>query len=434
MKKLIMSVLVLILCGIFLSSCMDSLVRVNDKNIANENENGKTTVGDNIQIKVLSPFGETNVARESYKNALDEFEKKYGGITILDESVNPDREWTTKVVADFASGNHPDIMLYYTDRYSSMIIDKDFLVSVGEIRDKYPDYGRNIDDEVFDKLKYDDGENYAVPVKECWDGLFINTDLFREYDVPIPVDYESFVNAVEKFSTTDIVPISADLYSEPNYWIEHLILSAGTSEEYSTIPKRGDDIPQNWQVGIDAFISLYQMGAFSSDVISEKDVFAEDIFVRKEAAMRLDNSSFMGLVQYPESTSVIPFYKMDGSGQIDAVSGDFLGFFVSREAWSNREKREAIYNFIQEMTSKENMNIFLQYCEIPMTIESKPEHISLLSSSADSYPSSFDTLNPSIRSRLNKNAWLCLKNNMKFVLDGSVSKEAILNLVISLGN
>lgn len=427
MKKIVLLLDVLLCVLLIFSSCN---VEKGNLNGVSDNTDAENT--DEIIIKTVSPFGGTDPTRGDYQEAIRRFELKYPNVTVMDDSSNSDEEWKTKINADFACKNNSDVIFYFTGVDSSMIVEKNFIVSVDEIRTVYPNFAIHIKDDAFKQTVHSDGKNYAIPIRGFWEGLFINTDIFEEYGVKIPTDYASFLEAVTAFAATDIVPVSLSLPEEPHYWIEQLILSAGTVEDHSSIPKSMDEVPQSWIDGLNTFKMLYDMGAFSKDMFVEKNISSRDMFVEKKSAMRLDGSWFVGEVKYPDTTTIIPFYKMDGSKKVEAIAGYSMGFFISRDAWDDESKRKAVCDFVEFMISHENISLFSRYSGMPAVdgIEITPTN-SLVETGYD-YVKKFDNTALPIDYRLSKEAWVYLTTNIGSILNGSKETEEVLSKVVEL--
>lgn len=392
------------------------------------------SVSKDIILKTTCPFGGKDPAKLVYESVIREFERKNTGVYILNESSNAYEERKSKINSDFACGSGPDIMFYDIGVDATSLIENNFVVSIEEIQSVYPDYAANISEDLLSTIKHTDGKNYAVPINGVWQGLFINKDLFYKYNVPIPTDFDSFLNAVEIFSKTDIIPISASFSDYPHRWIESLILSAGTPEEFMTVPTNPEEIPQSWIDGINMLKMLYNMGAFSENVFIQKNSVSEDNFFNKRAAMRLDGSWLIGTVTDTEETDIVPIYKMDGSSNIEAVGGFYTGFYISRAAWENNEKQKLAYDFIQDMISDKVISDFSKCLEIPI---SDSADVSL----ADKivfppqvmHQPSVNTY-PPMTSRINREAWIYLVNNLEGILNGTMETEEVLAKVIELNN
>ena len=139
-----------------------------------------------VTLRTASSFAGADTAAEAYVDILKAYEARSGNV-VLDTSAVSDETWKAGVLSDFAAGNEPDILFFFAaGGDSAPILYK--VVPIGEINDAYP--GLALPEN--DALREKDGRVYAVPVRGFWEGLYVNTDLFERYGVPLPRDWDSF--------------------------------------------------------------------------------------------------------------------------------------------------------------------------------------------------------------------------------------------------
>ena len=93
-------------------------------------------VQEEIVLKTVSMLGGTTPSAKVYQDINEEFMKEYENVTIEGE------EWKTKVAANFAVGNEPDIIQFFTDSAAESILATGKLVSLEEIQKEYPEEKR----------------------------------------------------------------------------------------------------------------------------------------------------------------------------------------------------------------------------------------------------------------------------------------------------
>ena len=86
-----------------------------------------------------------------------------------------------------------------------------------------------------DALREADGKVYAVPVRGYWEGLYVHTDLFEQYNAPLPKDWDSLLEAIRIFRENDIIPISISHGCEP----EGLLFGSDASVSDPAFPGGG---------------------------------------------------------------------------------------------------------------------------------------------------------------------------------------------------
>ena len=189
-----------------------------------------------VTLKTVSMFGGTDPNAQVYQAINDELMAQYDYITIEDNSQSSDEEWKAAVNADFSVGNEPDVIQFFTDATADTIVATDKLVSIEEIRAEYPEYAKDTLDSALSAAANTDGVERAVPTTGYWEGLFCNKDLFDQYNLELPTDWDSLVTAIETFKENDIIPIACSLNNVPHYWIEFLMLYSSGVDEFTTIP------------------------------------------------------------------------------------------------------------------------------------------------------------------------------------------------------
>lgn len=304
-----------------------------------------------VTLKTVSMFGGTDPNAQVYQAINDELMAQYDYITIEDNSQSSDEEWKAAVNADFSVGNEPDVIQFFTDATADTIVATDKLVSIEEIRAEYPEYAKDTLDSALSAAANTDGVERAVPTTGYWEGLFCNKDLFDQYNLELPTDWDSLVTAIETFKANGIIPIACSLNNVPHYWIEFLMLYSSGVDEFTTIPTTA---PEGWAEGLSLFKTLRDMGAFPADTDTVDDAYTGQLFRDKKAAMQLDGSWYSGNITDTDNTVVIAFpgvpnQKAEANSLIGGISS---GFYITRKAWEDPDKRDAAVKFVMAHTSQ----------------------------------------------------------------------------------
>ena len=302
-----------------------------------------------VTLKTVSTFAGTDAAADTYAELLKTWQEQTGN-TVVDQSATSDEAWKKGVLKDFAAGNEADVLFFFartTD--SAAILNK--VVPIDEINAAYPDLRLIVNHDIVEK----DGRVYAIPVRTFWEGLFCNTDLFEQYGLELPTTWEKLEKAITVFRDAGVVPIAASLSDVPHYIAEFCILACGGQQQHRLRPSAGQGVPQGWIDGMLLLRRLYEMGAFSADVNATTESAASQLFRDKQAAMQVDGSWFANSIP-PESmktTVVLPFPSATG-GQSAYLSGVSMGFYLSRYAWQQPERRDAAVDLLHFLTTGEN--------------------------------------------------------------------------------
>lgn len=441
MKNKVLSVLLVSAMAVsMLAGCGDS------KDTGSNGDSGKKTeqgddAGDagqnDVTLKTVSMFGGTDPNVAAYEEINEQFQKDYPYITIEDNSQTSNQDWKAAVAADFAVGNEPDVIQYFTDATANTVLATDKFVTLDEIKAEYPDYAKDITEVALKATANPDGVNRAVPTTGYWEGLFCNKDLFDQYNVALPTDWDSLVTAVETFKENGIIPIACSLNAVPHYWIEYTMLYSAGVDEYQSVPETA---PESWVKGLEVIKTLRDMGAFPEDTDTIDDAYAGQLFKDKKAAMQLDGSWYAGGVEDAgngETTVVVAFPGVpDQKAEANTItSGMSSGFYITKKAWDDPDKRDAAVKFVMAHTSKEGIQKYWEATgKIQVTAAEldAPSDLSVLGQSAMDLVNSATATALPTDARIGSDPYSVITSSMSQVSVGSASAEDVLNEALAL--
>lgn len=384
-----------------------------------------------VTLTTVSMFGGTDPNAANYQAINKKFMEDYSYITIEDDSQSSDQDWKTKIAADFAVGNEPDVIQYFTDANASDVLAADKFVSIDEIKAEYPDYAKDTLDSALKAASNPDGVMRAVPTTGYWEGLFCNKDLFDQYDLELPTDWDKMVKAIETFKANGIVPIAVSLNNVPHYWVEFLMLSAAGPDEYSKVPAQ---TPETWAKGLEMFKTLRDMGAFPVDTDTIDNDLAGELFKNKQAAMQLDGSWYAGGVLDQDNTvlcafPVIPGGKAQPGAMVGGISS---GFYITKKAWEDPDKRDAAVKFVMAHTNKESVATYWGGNGQAACAVDPLDNMTPLGISGLEYSSKATSISAPTDSRLSQEAYNTLIAGVVDVSTGARTPEDLLDEVLSI--
>ncbi|HEX3078057.1 MAG TPA: ABC transporter substrate-binding protein [Lachnospiraceae bacterium] len=447
-RKLLSLVLAVILMASMLSACskeekkkdtpVSSDTQVtedkNDSNAAKVEDTTAVTDADKkkpVTLTTVSMYGGTDPNAENYQNICAKFMEENPYITIEDDSQSADQDWKTKIAADFAVGNEPDVIQYFTDANASDVLAANKFVTIDEIKAVYPDYAGETLDSAMKAASNPDGVQRAVPTTGYWEGLFCNKDLFDQYNLELPTDWDKLVTAINTFKENAIVPIAVSLNNVPHYWVEFLMLSAAGPDEYASVPTT---VPESFAKGLDMIKTLRDMGAFPVDTDTIDNDLAGELFKSKQAAMQLDGSWYAGGITDQDNTVVVTFPTIpDGKAPAGAmVGGISSGFYITKKAWDDPNKRDAAVKFVMAHTNKEAVTLYWggngqAACAVDPLADMTPLGISGLD-----YSSSATSISAPTDSRISQEAYNTLISGVVDVSTGKRTAEDLLKEVLEI--
>lgn len=297
---------------------------------------------------------------------------------MADTSATSDETFKTRVITDFETGSEPDVLFFFNGADANSFIEADKVVSIDEIRAEYPDYASNMNDDLItDSLV--DGKKYAVPVNGFWEAMFVNKEVLDAAGVEVPgADYtmDMFKEDCQKIKDAGYTPIAAALGNIPHYWWEYAIFNHNTPENHVQVPAGIEDAT-SWVDGMLDIKELYELGYFPDNTLSATDDETFAMFVDSKAAFLIDGSWKVGGIvsacqSDPEDASTLDADKLanftvtyvPGNGDrkaTDLIGGLSMGYYITRKAWEDPDKRAAAVDFVSYMTSDELVPVFAQH-------------------------------------------------------------------------
>ena len=124
-----------------------------------------------------------------------------------------------------------------------------------------------------------------------------------------------------------------------------------------------DEAAGAWLAGLGDIKDLYERGYFSEDTLTAGDTETTALFGEGGAAFLLDGSWKAGYFteHYPERLEELTVCCVPAKGTrraTDTIGGISTGFFITRRAWNDPEKREAAVSFVSRLTSDEVVAAF----------------------------------------------------------------------------
>jgi raffinose/stachyose/melibiose transport system substrate-binding protein len=386
-----------------------------------------------VTLNTVSMFGGTDANANNYQEINKQFMIDYSYITLEDDSQASDQDWKTKIAADFAVGNEPDVIQYFTDANASDVLAAGKFVTIEEIKAEYPDYAEDTLNTALEAAENPDGVQRAVPTTGYWEGLFCNKDLFEKYGLELPTDWDKMVKAIEIFRENDIVPIAVSLNNVPHYWVEFLILSASGPEAYTTVPI---EAPEDWVKGLSMFKVLRDMEAFPEDTDTIDNELAGELFKNKKAAMQLDGSWYAGGIPDQENTVVVAFPTIPGGkaqtgGMVGGISS---GFYITKSAWEDADTKDAAVKFVMAHTNIESVTKYWGGNGQAAAAVEPLASMTPLELSGYNYSNAATSTSLPTDSRLSQEAYNTLISGIVEVSTGAKTPAQLLNEVLEINN
>lgn len=324
-----------------------------------------------VTLNVVTSYGGDDGNRKNYEAALAAYELETGN-KVHDGSAISNEEWKNRILTDFMTGSEPDVLFYFTNADADPFINAGKVVSIEEIRSEYPDYATNMKESMMAAAS--DGKHYAVPSSGFWEMMFVNEQVLDDCGVDIPgPDYtwEQFLLDCQTIRDAGYTPIACSLFEIPHYWFEFAVLNNGTVQNHLEIPIVDGEgklvlnaAAEKWIAALEDIRLLYEAGYFPANTLTATDAETTAMFGNGEAAFLIDGSWKVGYFtkNYPETLEDYVVSYVPGKGMrpaSDTIGGISMGYFITRKAWEDPEKRQAAVEFVFHMTSEEVLSTFV---------------------------------------------------------------------------
>lgn len=331
------------------------------------------------EITVTTTFAGEDGNAQNYKDAVADWEASSGN-TVSDTSATSDETLKTRVVTDFETGSEPDVLFFFNGADANDFVSAGKVVSIDDIRKEYPEYAGNMNDDLI-AASPADNVKYAVPVNGYWEAMFVNTEVLKAAGVEMPgkdTTWDEFPADCQKIKDAGYTPIASALGNIPHYWWEYCIFNQQTPENHLNIPASAtDETGKQWCDGLADIKTLYEKGYFPENTLSTTDDETFASFTEGKAAFLLDGSWKVGGIvaacqSDPDDATTLDTAKLDkfdvtyfpakgNRKDTDLVGGLSMGYYITKKAWDDPDKRAAAVSFVEYMTSDKLVTKFAQH-------------------------------------------------------------------------
>ncbi len=326
-------------------------------------EDVKTPIGP-VTLNVTTTFAGEDTNAANYQDAIAAWQKETGN-KLNDASGSSTETFKARIISDFEMGSEPDVLFYFNGVDSNPFVEAGKVVSIDEIRQTYPDYASNMKDGMLGASPLD-GKNYSIPMNGYWEGMFVNKAVCEAANVEIPgpaTTWDEFLETCQKIKDAGYTPIAASFAEIPHYWFEFCIYNYLTPATHNILPESSDDEHgQAWISGIGDMKVLYEKGFLPENTLSATDGETFQLFIDGKAAFLIDGSWKVGGIE-GATDDIDNFTVTYVPGKNDRLTTDIIGglssgWYITRKAWDDPEKRQACVDFISYMTSDEMVTQF----------------------------------------------------------------------------
>ncbi|MBU3093006.1 extracellular solute-binding protein [Clostridium sp. CM028] len=388
-----------------------------------KNSATSTTVAEEteVTIRVETTFTGADPYTEVWQQAIKDFQAKNPKIKVIDEATSAASEaFKTKINTDFASGNEPDVTYGFNSASGKPLVDSGKVISWEDELAKDATWAANFKKSGLDAAKYN-GKLYALPYIGFFEGVWINTDLFKNNGLEIPKTYEDIIKAIPVLNAKNITPIACSFAEEPHYLIETLLLSQGGASGHSKL------FDASWAPALALTKDLYDKKAFTKDALTIKQAACSQAFADKKAAMFISGSWAGGAFQGMENVSVIPFPLVPGAkaNANDIIGGTGTGWYVTKAL--NDKKNGAGIKFVKFMTEPEQLAKFAEKGGVPLENVPSSTTGGALAKNIGDFTTKATSMTGPAGDNMNQEAFTAIWKGMQYIASGKKTSQQVLD-------
>ncbi|PNV62782.1 hypothetical protein C0033_07090 [Clostridium sp. chh4-2] len=219
-----------------------------------------------------------------------------------------------------------------------------------------------------ENYKTREGKVFWVPMSGTVDGIVANKELFEQYNIPVPSDFESFISACQEFEKHGIRGYSLDLSLDYNAL--HLLQGMGI-ESLSSVDgmvwrkdyEEGKTNHLDSKVWLPAFEKMERLNTLKildKDTMYSDDVGSYERFMEGTQAMVNISSESISKLLPGKDLEILPYF---GEDQDFLLTYPTFNAAVSKGVEESSEKEKAAWKVLMAMTSSQAQEVLNQYTD-----------------------------------------------------------------------
>lgn len=254
----------------------------------------------------------------------------------------------------------PDILTVRRFSLKDAVLIKDLLYDLGDTELASTFYGTYLEN-----YTYDDGMVNWLPACADVDSIIINETLFKEHNIAIPTDYDSFIAACEAFEKEGIQGFSSDFGSD--YTCMEVLQGFGTSQllsmegrewrqqyESGTTNQLSENV---WMPVFEKFYDMKDKVGLGEKEIEMVNLDPKDLYTAGKLAMYRGTGT--DVIAFPgregDKSILMPYF---GDTENDNWYLTYPSFHVaaSKKAMENPEREQLILKIMTAMLNQEGQS------------------------------------------------------------------------------
>ncbi|WHX49444.1 extracellular solute-binding protein [Paenibacillus woosongensis] len=277
--KMMVSTLLVASLAVGLSACGNS----SGTNSSSGTNNGTAPKAEKVTLSFWG-ISTAEPERSELEKIIKEWNDNNPDIQI-EYSGTENNAYKTKIKTAIAAGEAPDIMYSWTGGFAQPFVEAGKILSLDEyLTDETKD---QMLPGALDNITYD-GKVYGITYGQMAGALYVNTELFDQYQVKIPTTFSELMTAVDTFNQNGVKPMITgmkDLW--PGMWIYDMIAlrESGSQLSLDALNGKASFTDPAFVNAADKIQQLVNAGAFGNGVLGMTQDEAEAEFNQGKVAM-----------------------------------------------------------------------------------------------------------------------------------------------------
>lgn len=281
MKRMLKFLLASLVVSILLTGCGS----------AENTEGGNTAQGGDNVITVMASGTTEGSAGRTLNDLKEIVERENEGYTV-EITLLPDDQYYTSLRSKFATGEAPDMILVQPKKASAASVEQ--LASAGYLEPL--DDLQNLDNlipQVKEDMTYEDSQ-YAVSTDIGVLGTWYNKDIFEEYNIEVPTNWDEFLEICQILQDAGTTPIV--MGDKDSFMIQFGMYQVAANQVYPNNPQFDDQLytgetqltDEEWTRTISKYYELYENDYVSDQSLGLGQPQSQQMFRDGEVAMTFD--------------------------------------------------------------------------------------------------------------------------------------------------
>lgn len=301
---------------------------------------------------------------------LEQFQKDYPNVTLeIEES--PGNDLITKINTDVMGDNTPDMFTFWRPE-SKWNVDK--YIEKGAIADltDWVDSEEFFDD-LFPEFAWNtatvNGRIYCIPKVSFYVEFLVNKEIFDEYDLDLPTDWEKLVTACETLDENGVIPWAVDTKEglDDSSRLFNAIINRAVGNEKGLKLLQGEESFQQEDVlrALEYFMETSTGYAPEDAAVLEYDQAITKYLNTGKAAMILGNATQIDVNLTDEILEklVAIDFPLTPEAVIDKPSAEqdlTQLVYIGADGWNDPEKQPYLQELMKRLVSKETAKKYVE--------------------------------------------------------------------------